>query len=131
MQLLLASHNLSGMSYFGGLGRNILCNVSLSQGNKFLRPPAVSMVPCFRARRIWPQFSDKSQAQSFSNVFSLFNSQRILLFCSCTVPCKKEKRGSFSSPAPNGGALREYLSPSPFLSQYSGRSCVVFGSPAL
>ena len=52
VQLLLASHNLSGMSYFGGLGRNILCNVSLSQGNKFLRPPAVSMVPCFHARRI-------------------------------------------------------------------------------
>lgn len=47
MRLLLASHNLSGMSYFGGLGRNILCNVSLSQGSKFLRPPAVSMVPWF------------------------------------------------------------------------------------
>lgn len=30
---------------------------------------------------------------------SLSSSQRILLFCSCTVPCKKEKRGSFSPPS--------------------------------
>ena len=52
VQLLLASHNLSGMSYFGGLGRNILCNVSLSQGNKFLRPSAACLIPCFNAGRI-------------------------------------------------------------------------------
>ena len=102
MQLLLASHNLSGMSYFGGLGRNILCNVSLSQGNKFLRPPAVSMVPCFHARRTGHVSASilrlESSSELLKRIFT-FEQSAHFAFLLLYRSLQEEKRGSFSPPS--------------------------------
>lgn len=121
----LAPCNFSGMSYFGGLGRNIFCNVSLSQGSKFLRPPAVSIAPCFRAGRIRTRLRLNSPIRGklrASQTYFCF--QAVSAFCfSAPVPFPARRRKeALSRRPPKGGALREYLSPSPFLSQYSGRS---------
>ena len=125
VQLLLASHNLSGMSYFGGLGRNMLCNVSLSQGSKFLRPPAVSIAPCFRAGRIRTRLRLNSpirgKLRASQTYFRFWAASAFCFSAPVPFPARRRKEALSLRP-PRGGALREYLSPSPFLSQYSGRS---------
>ena len=93
VQLLLASHNLSGMSYFGGLGRNMLCNVSLSQGSKFLRPSAACLIPCFNAGRIHERLCLNSPIRVKLRVSrTYFCSSAPGTFCFCVPKSSPTKR---------------------------------------
>ena len=95
VQLLLASHNLSGMSYFGGLGRNMLCNVSLSQGSKFLRPSAACLIPCFNAGRIQERLCLNSPIRVKLRVSrTYFCSSAPGIFCFCVPKSFHAKRGN-------------------------------------
>ena len=121
----LASCNFSGVSYFSVSGRNIIYNVSSSQGSNFPRLPVVLLVPCFRAGRIRTRLRLNSPIRgNLRDSQTYFCFQAVTTFCfSAPVPFPARRRKeTLSLRPPRGGALREYLSPSPFLSQYSGRS---------
>lgn len=121
----LASCNFPGMSYFSVLGRNIIYNVSSSQGSNFPCLPVVLLAPCFHAGRIRTRLRLNSPIRGKLRASQTnFRFQAVSAFCfSAPVPFPARRRKeALSLRPPRGGALREYLSPSPFLSQYSGRS---------
>ncbi len=102
MQLLLASHNLSGMSYFGGLGRNILCNVSLPKAANFsARLPS----PWFHV--FMPDVSGhvsasilrlESSSELLKRIFT-FEQSAHFAFLLLYRSLQEGKRGSFSPPS--------------------------------
>ena len=108
----LASCNLPGVSYFGRLGRNILYNVSFSQGSKFLRPPAVPSVPCFYTGRIgtYPSFGSpiRSKLRASQTYFQFSTHPALcvsLLFC----PPQERRKKVLSLRLPPGAALKERI----------------------
>ena len=99
----LAPCNFSGMSYFSVLGGNIIYNVSSSQGSNFPRPPAVSPVPCFHAGRIGTRLRLISpiigKLRASRTYFRFLAPSASCFSAPVPSPCKKEERGSFSSPS--------------------------------